>query len=78
MPYYYYKGRLIYFSVWKHHVGMYALTTPILNRYKSELQGLVGPKGAVQLPLDEKLPIPLIKKLVKAKVKENDAAEKKK
>jgi uncharacterized protein YdhG (YjbR/CyaY superfamily) len=75
MPTYDYKGRLIYFALWKNHIGLYALTTPVLEAYKSELGDRVTPKGTVQLPLNEDLPTPLIEKLVKAQVKENERAE---
>ena len=75
MPYYYYKGRLVYFSLLKKHIGLYALTAPVLEEHKSELEGLVTAKGTVRFPLDEKLPIARIKKLVKAQAKKNDKAE---
>ena len=77
MPYYEYKGRLVYFSLWKKHIGLYALTAPVLAEHKSELKGYVTTKGTVRFPLDEKLPIALIKRLVKAQVKKNDEAERK-
>src|SRR5262245_1963755 len=72
MPYYYYKGRLVYFSLWKKHIGLYAFSAPVLEAHKSELQSYATPKGTLQLPLNETLPVALIKKLVKAQVKKND------
>ena len=74
MPTYEYKGWLMYFAVWKRHIGLYALTTPVLEAYKDELTGYVTAKGTVQLPLDEELPVALIEELVKAQARENDAA----
>jgi uncharacterized protein YdhG (YjbR/CyaY superfamily) len=78
MPFYEYKGRLVYFQLWKKHIGIYALATPVLEEHKSELKGYVTAKGTVRLPLDEELPIALIKKLITAQVKEKDEAETKK
>jgi uncharacterized protein YdhG (YjbR/CyaY superfamily) len=78
MPYYHYKGRLVYFQLWKKHIGLYAIGAPILKEHKSELKDRVANKGTVRFPLDEKLPIALIKKLVKAQVKMKDEAAKKK
>jgi uncharacterized protein YdhG (YjbR/CyaY superfamily) len=72
MPFYEYKGRLIYFQLWKKHIGLYALTPPVLEKHKDELQGYLMPKGTIQLPLDEELPVALIGKLVRAQVREND------
>lgn len=77
MPYYYYKGRLVYFQLWKKHIGFY-VPTPVLEEHKSELKGYETTKATVRFPLDEKLPLALIKKLVKARVRKNDEAEKKK
>ena len=75
MPYYEYKGRLIYFQLWKTHIGLYALTTPVLEEHKEELKGRLMPKGTVRLPLDEELPVGLVTSLVKAQVRENEKAE---
>ena len=78
MPSYHYKGRLVYFSLWKKHIGVYGLTSPVLEAHQSELKGLVTPKGTIQFPLSEKLPLELIQKLVQAQVKQNVSSEKQK
>jgi len=76
MPYYEYKGRLVYFQLWKNHIGLYALS-PDVEEYTSELKGYVTTKGTVRFPLNEQLPLALIEKLVQARVRKNDEAEKK-
>ena len=76
MPYYEYKGRLVYFAHAKKHIGMYALKTPVLEEYAEELKGRVTPKGTVHLPLNEELPVALVRKLVEAQVRYNDEAAK--
>lgn len=48
---------------------------PVIGEHKKELEGFVTTKSAVHLPLDRKIPVPLIKKLVKARMKKNDAGE---
>ena len=77
MPYYDYKGPVIYFSYAKKHIGLYALPANIAA-HKEELKQYSTSKGTIRLPLDEKLPIALIKKLVKARIKTNEESEKKK
>ncbi len=72
MPYYHYKGRLVYFANAKAHIGLY-IPTPIIEEYKNELAEYETAKGTVRFPLDRKLPIPLIKKLVKARMKKKEA-----
>jgi uncharacterized protein YdhG (YjbR/CyaY superfamily) len=76
MPHYDYKGRLVYFQLWKKHIGLY-VPTPVLEEHKSELEGYETTKATVRFPLDEILPVALIEKLVKARVRKNDEAEKK-
>ena len=48
---------------------------PVLDQHKSKLKGYVTPKGALRLPLDEPLPLTLIRKLVKAQMKRNEARQ---
>lgn len=72
MPYYDYKGRLVYFRFAKAHIGLY-IPTPVIEEHKSELEGYEAAQATIRFPLDEKLPIPLIKKLVKARMKKNEA-----
>ena len=64
MPYYGYKGRLVYFRLSKSHIGLY-IPTPIIQEHKSELKGYGTAQATVRFPLDQKLPLALIKKLVK-------------
>lgn len=72
MPYYGYKGRLVYFGFAKKHVGLY-LPPPVVENHAEELKMYETSKSAVQFPLAEKLPVALIKKLVVARIKINDA-----
>jgi uncharacterized protein YdhG (YjbR/CyaY superfamily) len=76
MPYYYYKGRLVYFQLWKKHIGFY-VPTPVVEEHKSELQGYETTDATIRFPLDEELPLALIKTLVEARVRKNDEAEEK-
>jgi len=76
MPYYGYKGRLAYFSYFQKHIGLY-LTPPIIEEYKKELKEYDTSTATIRFPHKEKLPLALIKKLIKARVRKNDEAEKK-
>jgi uncharacterized protein YdhG (YjbR/CyaY superfamily) len=77
MPYYHYKGRLVYFRHWKNHIGVY-IPTPVIEEHASELKGYATAKGTIHFPLNEDLPFDLIKKLVQARMRLNDEAAKKK
>ena len=77
MPYYGYHGRLVYFAAFKNHIGLY-IPTPVIEEHKKELKEYETSTGTVRFPLDKKLPLALIKRLVKARVKKNEEAKKKK
>ena len=63
-------GNLIHFGAFKNHIGLYA--TPGGNKaFKKELSKYKGSKGAVQFPLDKPMPLALIARIVKYRVKEN-------
>ncbi|MFN7990572.1 MAG: DUF1801 domain-containing protein [Candidatus Micrarchaeia archaeon] len=72
MPYYGYKGRLAYFGLAKAHIGLY-IPMPVIEEHKKELAGYESFNATVRFPLDGKLPVALIKRLVKARMKKNDA-----
>jgi uncharacterized protein YdhG (YjbR/CyaY superfamily) len=75
MPYYEYKGRLAWFAPMKTHIGLY-LRPPVIEEHLCELAGYTTTKSAVHFPLEKKLPISLIKKLVRARARKNDQEDK--
>jgi uncharacterized protein YdhG (YjbR/CyaY superfamily) len=72
MPYYDYKGRLVYFAFAKSHIGLY-IPPPVIEEHKSELKNYETATSTIRFPIDKPLPIALIKKLIKAKMKKNEA-----
>lgn len=70
MPYYKLKGRLLYFAAYKNHIGFYPMVSGI-SAFKKEISKYKNAKGSVQFPLDKKIPLALITKIVKFRVKEN-------
>lgn len=70
MPAYKYLGILVYFAAYKNHIGFYPTASGI-EAFKNELSKYKGGKGSVQFPLDKPLPLALISKIVKFKLKEN-------
>lgn len=70
MPSYKYHGRLVYFAAHTKHIGFYPFKTAI-NAFKKELKDFEGAPGTVRFPFDKPLPLELIKRMVKFRVKEN-------
>ena len=71
MPYYGYHGRLLYFAGYKSYVGVYFMRSTI-NAHKKEVKPYQTSMATLQFPIGKPLPAALIKKLVKARVKENE------
>ena len=71
------NGNLVHFAAFKNHIGFYPAPKGI-EAFKKELSKYEGGKGTVQFPLDTPLPIALIKKIVKYRVKQNRESAKKK
>ena len=64
------NGMLVWFAAFKNHIGFYPRTSAIAA-FKKELSGYKGAKGSVQFPFDKPLPLTLIGRIVKFRVKEN-------
>jgi uncharacterized protein YdhG (YjbR/CyaY superfamily) len=64
------KKPLVYFAGYANHIGFYA--TPNGHaKFAKELSIYKQGKGSVQFPIDEPMPLGLIKKIVAFRVKEN-------
>jgi len=72
MPFYDYKGRLAWFGLHKTYIGLY-LRPPVIEEHQKELAGFGTTKSAVHFPLDEKIPTSMVKKLIRARLKKNEA-----
>ena len=70
MPTFTLNGNLVHFAAFKNHIGFYPTPTGI-EAFKDELSAYKGAKGSVQFPLDQPMPLPLIRRIVEYRVKEN-------
>jgi uncharacterized protein YdhG (YjbR/CyaY superfamily) len=71
------NGNLVHFAAFKDHIGFYP-TPSGMEAFKEELSAYKGAKGSVQFPIDQPLPLPLIRKIVEYRVKENVERKQKK
>jgi uncharacterized protein YdhG (YjbR/CyaY superfamily) len=70
MPTFKLKGNLVHFAANTNHIGFYPTPTGI-KEFEQELSAYKGGKGSVQFPLDQPLPLELIRKIVRYRVAEN-------
>ncbi len=71
------NGILVAYAAFKEHAGFYPTPSGI-EAFKAELSKYKSAKGSVQFPMDKPIPIALIKKIVKYRVREEEAKGKKK
>lgn len=60
---------LVHFAAYKRHIGFYSGPSGI-ETFKEELADYKGAKGSVQFPLEQKLPLDLIARIVRFRVQE--------
>lgn len=70
IPTFVFHGNLVHFSAFTKHIGFYPAPSGI-TAFKKELSRYKSAKGSVQFPFDVPLPLNLISKIVKFRVKEN-------
>lgn len=70
MPAYKLSRVVVYFAGYEHHIGFYPHSNAI-TVFKKELGKYKTSKGAIQFPIDEKLPIKLIERIIAFRLKED-------
>lgn len=70
MPTFKLHGNLVHFAALKNHLGFYPGASGIAA-FQEELAGYETSKGTVQFPLDKRVPLTLITKIVKFRVQQN-------
>lgn len=64
------NGNLVHFAAYTKHIGFYPGAAGI-EAFKKEIASYKSAKGSVQFPLDQPMPLGLITKIVKYRVKMN-------
>jgi uncharacterized protein YdhG (YjbR/CyaY superfamily) len=71
MPAFKHKGVLVWFAAFSNHCSFFP-TASVIEAFKNELKGYKLSKGTIQFPIDRPLPAALVKKMVKARVAQNE------
>jgi uncharacterized protein YdhG (YjbR/CyaY superfamily) len=77
MPAFYYNGPLVSFGAFKDHCSFFPMSTSVMRSHRSQLKRYDTSKGTIRFPMNKPLPATLVKKLVKARIVENEAKARK-
>jgi uncharacterized protein YdhG (YjbR/CyaY superfamily) len=72
MPSFRYKGGLVAYAAFKAHCSFFPMSGSLVEEYADELKAYKTSKGTIQFPVDKPLPAPLVKKMVKARIAQNE------
>ena len=72
MPMYKHHGMVVGFAAFKDHCSIFP-GSAVMDAYKEELKHYDTSKGTIRFPANKPLPARLVKKLVRARIKENEA-----
>ncbi len=71
VPGFRYKGKaLVAIAAFKKHCGFYPLSPDIIKAFSNELEGYSTAEGTIRFQPDKPLPDELVRKMVKARMKE--------
>jgi uncharacterized protein YdhG (YjbR/CyaY superfamily) len=74
IPVFKHRGRdLVGFALAKDHCTFHVMSTAVVEAHSKDLERYKVGKGSVQFPVGETLPAALVRKLVKARIAENEA-----
>jgi uncharacterized protein YdhG (YjbR/CyaY superfamily) len=71
MPAFKHKRVLVWFAAFSDHCSLFP-TAAVIDTFKNELKGFSTSKGTIHFPIEKPLPTALVKKLVKARVAQNE------
>ncbi len=68
------NGRLLVgFAAWSNHCSFYPMSSETLKKFRNELRNFQTSKGTLRFSPDKPMPVALVKKLLKARIAENNA-----
>ena len=72
IPTFTYKRGLVAFAAFRDHCSFFPLGSSVLDAFKEELKEFRVSKGTLHFPLDTPLPASLVKKIVMARIVQNE------
>ena len=76
IPMFKYHGPLVFFAAFRNHCSFYVVSKPIMETFSSEIKPWDTSGTTVHFSAKNPLPASLVKKIVKARIQENEAKAK--
>lgn len=77
MPGFSHAGKyLVYYAAFKDHCSFFPASSGVMEEFADDLEKYEISKGTIRFPIGKPLPAALVKKLVKARIREIDAGGK--
>jgi uncharacterized protein YdhG (YjbR/CyaY superfamily) len=76
IPTFHYRKSLVAFAAFKEHCSFFPMNSSLITTHKAELKRYATSKGTIRFPVDSPLPATLVRKMVKARLKENEVRHK--
>ena len=73
IPMFKYHGPLVFFAAFRNHCSFYVVSKPIMEVFTSELKPWDTSGTTIHFSAKNPLPASLVKKIVKARIEENEA-----
>ena len=73
MPAFRYKGALVGYAAFKQHCSFFPMSASLLDDFADDVKNYRTAKGTLQFAPDKPMPAALVKKMVKARVVQNQA-----
>ena len=76
MPTFRYKGALVGFAAFSNHCSFFPMSLAVMDVFKNELKNFDTSKGTIRFPVDKPLSATLVRKMVKARIAQNERKQK--
>jgi uncharacterized protein YdhG (YjbR/CyaY superfamily) len=73
LPTFRHHGLLVAYGAFKNHCSFFPMSGTLIDELADELKGYVTSKGTIQFAIGKSLPAALVRKIVKARISQNEA-----
>jgi uncharacterized protein YdhG (YjbR/CyaY superfamily) len=73
MPTFKYNGLLVAFAAFKDHCSLFPMSTKVMGAFEDELRRFDTSKGTIRFSIENPPSAGLVRKIVRARIRENDA-----